>query len=102
MIFDTDILSMLGKIGRIDSLKKLFPESSLIISFEVYNELLRAKNAGYDFVGDISKQGFKVITLPSNGDPYNSNKNLREYLEDCHGKNHRRNKRPEKCLEKNI
>lgn len=63
MIFDTDILSMLGKIGRIDLLKKLFPESSLIISFEVYNELLRAKNAGYDFVGDISKQGFKVIHL---------------------------------------
>ena len=63
MIFDTDILSMLGKIGRIDLLKKLFPESSLVITFEVYNELLRAKNAGYDFVGGISKQGFKVIHL---------------------------------------
>lgn len=63
MIFDTDILSMLGKIGRIDLLKKLFPESSLIITFEVYNELLRAKDAGYDFVDDILKQEFKVIHL---------------------------------------
>ena len=63
MIFDTDILSMLCKIGRIDLLKKLFPESSLIITFEVYNELLRAKEAGYSFADDILKQQFKVIHL---------------------------------------
>ena len=55
MIFDTDILSMLGKIGRTDLLRKLFPETSLVITFEVYNELLRAKEAGYDFVDDILK-----------------------------------------------
>ncbi len=63
MIFDTDILSMLVKTGKVDLLKKLFPESSLIITFEVYNELLRAKEAGYDFVDDILKQEFKVIHL---------------------------------------
>jgi predicted nucleic acid-binding protein len=63
MIFDTDILSMLGKIGKVDLLRKLFQESSLIITFEVYNELLRAKDAGYDFVDDILKQEFKVIHL---------------------------------------
>lgn len=63
MIFDTDILSVLCKIGRIDLLRKLFPESSLIITFEVYNELLKAKEAGYDFVDDILKQEFKVIHL---------------------------------------
>jgi len=34
MIFDTDILSMLGKIGRADLLRELFPESSLVITFE--------------------------------------------------------------------
>ncbi|MDD5473132.1 MAG: hypothetical protein PHU34_03180 [Candidatus Methanoperedens sp.] len=50
MIFDTDILSMLGKIGKVDLLRKLFPESSLIITFEVYNELLRAKETGYDLL----------------------------------------------------
>jgi predicted nucleic acid-binding protein len=63
MIFDTDILSLLCKIDRIDLLKKLFPESSLIITFEVYNELLRAKEAGYNFADDILKQQFKVIHL---------------------------------------
>lgn len=63
MIFDTDILSMLGKIGRADLLRKLFPEVGLIITFEVYNELLSAKEAGYDFVDDVLEQGFKVIHL---------------------------------------
>jgi len=63
MIFDTDILSMLGKIGRADLLTKLFPEEGLVITFEVYNELLRAKEVGYDFVDDILKQGFKVVHL---------------------------------------
>jgi predicted nucleic acid-binding protein len=63
MIFDTDILSMLGKIGRADLLRKLFPEASIIITFEVYNELLRAKEAGYDFVDGVLEQGFKVIHL---------------------------------------
>ena len=46
MIFDTDILSMLGKIGKTDLLRKLFPKTSLVISFEVYNELLRQKKQG--------------------------------------------------------
>ena len=63
MIFDTDILSMLGKIGRADILRKLFPKLDLFISFEVYNELLRAKESGYDFVDDILKQRFNIIYL---------------------------------------
>ena len=65
MMFDTDILSMLGKIGRTDLLRRLFPETSLVITFEVYNELLRAKEAGYDFVDDILEQGLKVNHLDS-------------------------------------
>ena len=65
MIFDTDILSMLGKIGKTDLLRKLFPKTSLVISFEVYNELLRAKEAGYDFVDDILEQGFGIVCLDS-------------------------------------
>ena len=63
MIFDTDILSMLGKIGRADLLRKLFPEESLAITFAVYNELLRAKEVGYEFVNGILEQGLKVIHL---------------------------------------
>ena len=65
MIFDTDILSMLGKIGRADLLRKLFPETDLLITFEVYNELLIAKEVGYNFVDDILKQRFKIIHLDS-------------------------------------
>ncbi len=65
MIFDTDILSMFGKIGRTDLLRKLFPKTSLVISFEVYNELLRAKEAGYDFVDDLLEQGFGIVYLDS-------------------------------------
>jgi len=53
MIFDTDILSIFGKIDKISLLKKIFQDSDIIITFEVYNELLRAKDAGYDFVDDI-------------------------------------------------
>jgi predicted nucleic acid-binding protein len=65
MIFDTDILSMFAKTGRVDLLKKLFPDEKLIITFEVYNELLRAKEAGYDFINDILKQGFRIVNLDS-------------------------------------
>jgi predicted nucleic acid-binding protein len=65
MIFDTDILSMFGKIGRTDLLRKLFPKTSLVISFEVYNELLRAREAGYDFVDDLLEQGFGIVYLDS-------------------------------------
>ncbi len=65
MIFDTDILSILGKIGRADLLRKLFPETNLLITFEVYNELLIAKEVGYNFVEDILKQKFKIVHLDS-------------------------------------
>lgn len=65
MIFDTDILSMFGKIGKANLLSELFSEIDLAITFEVYNELLMAKEAGYDFVDDILKQRFKVTHLDS-------------------------------------
>ncbi|MGB8218501.1 MAG: hypothetical protein WCE94_14485, partial [Candidatus Methanoperedens sp.] len=42
------------------------------------------------------------ITLPSNGDPYKSQRNPDGYLENRHGNNNRRNRKPEKCLEENI
>lgn len=64
-MLDTDILSMLGKVNRADLLRELFANTDLAISFEVYNELLIAKEAGYDFVDDILKQRFKVVHLDS-------------------------------------
>ncbi len=63
MFFDTDILSMLGKIGSTALLRKLFSKPELLITFEVYNELLRAREAGYDFVDDILTLKFSVIYL---------------------------------------
>ena len=63
MLFDTDILSMLGKTGSTHLIRKLFSKSELLITFEVYNELLRAREAGYDFIDDILAQGFRVMHL---------------------------------------
>jgi hypothetical protein len=54
---------VLGKIGRTDLLRKLFPEAGFTITFEVYNELLMAKEAGYDFVDDILKHGLLIINI---------------------------------------
>lgn len=65
MLFDTDVLSMLSKVGRIDLLRRIFPEVVLSITFEVYTELLDAREAGYDFIDDILEQGFKVLHLDS-------------------------------------
>ena len=49
------------------------------------------------------KQFFnKLFTLPSNDDPYNSHKNPNGNLEYRHGNNKRRDRKSEKCLEKNI
>ncbi len=82
MIFDTDILSMLGKTGRIELLKKLFPKTELAITFEVYNELLMAKELGYDFVDDIMKQGFRVFHLDS--DSIREYEHMKEKLSNLH------------------
>jgi len=65
MLFDTDVLSMLSKIGRLDLLRRTFPEVVFSITFEVYTELLDAREAGYDFIDDILEQGFKVLHLDS-------------------------------------
>ena len=82
MIFDTDILSMLGKTGRIELLKKLFPDEDLVITFEVYNELLMAKEIGYDFVDDIINQRFRVIHLDS--DSIHEYEHMKEKLSNLH------------------
>ena len=54
---------MLAKVGKVELVRLLFPEVDLIITFEVYNELLKAKEAGYDFIDDILKIGIKIVHL---------------------------------------
>ena len=51
MIFDTDILSMLGKIGRTDLLRELFPETrrsslqlDLLEHIKLYNKKIKISN----------------------------------------------------------
>ena len=52
-IVDTDVTSMLCKIGRIELLKKIFPNSKFHITQETVKELERAKERGFDYLGEI-------------------------------------------------
>jgi len=49
IVFDTDILSCFSKIGKFDLLEKLF-KAQFYIPPRVYEEILGAKEKGYDFV----------------------------------------------------
>lgn len=62
LIFDTDILSTFGKIRRLDLLRNLLPVVKFLISPSVYNELLRAKDSGYEFVDYMMESGIFEIT----------------------------------------
>jgi predicted nucleic acid-binding protein len=59
-VADADILSMFGKAGALKLLKKAFPDISL--PPEVYKELLRARDLGYDFVDTIIEE-VEVLNL---------------------------------------
>ena len=62
-IVDTDISSMLAKTNNLDLLRKLFPKSKFFITIEIYNELLEAKESGYDYIDDILRQEFKILHM---------------------------------------
>jgi predicted nucleic acid-binding protein len=55
IIVDTDILSTFGKTNKYALLKNLFPKSKLFISPKVYQDIIKAKDMGYDFVERILK-----------------------------------------------
>ena len=63
ILYDTDILSMLGKVGKIGLLEKIFSDHLISITFEVYSELLTAKELGYDFVDNIFEHDLDIIQL---------------------------------------
>lgn len=63
LIFDTDILSTFGKIKRLDLLQELIPEIQFSIPTSVYNELLKAKDHGYDFVNYIFESEIIEVTI---------------------------------------
>jgi predicted nucleic acid-binding protein len=76
---DTDILSAFAKAGAIKYLKEFC--GKLEISPSVYEELMRAKRAGYSFVDEILQE--VDIILPSE-DEFESFRNLLESRKDLH------------------
>jgi len=66
IVLDTDILSCFAKIRRFDLLEKLF-KAQFYIPPKVYEEILRAKEKGYDFVDYIIQliddRKIKIATL---------------------------------------
>ena len=62
LVFDTDILSTFGKIRRLDLLRALFPDARFFIPHSVYNELLKVRECGYDFVDYIIECGIIEVT----------------------------------------
>ena len=63
MIFDTDVLSTFGKIKKFGLLQKLIPDMVFSIPSSVYDELLRAKDYGYDFVDYILESEIIEVTI---------------------------------------
>jgi predicted nucleic acid-binding protein len=63
IIIDTDVLSTFGKIRKHELLLKLFPLSNLLISPTVYQDLIIAKERGYDFVEYLLSYKPKVCQL---------------------------------------
>ena len=55
IIVDTSIISSLAKINRLNLIKSIFENETILIVYEVVNELLVSKEKGYDFVDRILK-----------------------------------------------
>ncbi|MFP3910427.1 MAG: hypothetical protein ACLFVX_11295 [Archaeoglobaceae archaeon] len=60
VVSDSDILSMLGKAGAVQHLKRLFEE--IYIPPAVYEELRRAKEIGFDFVDELI-ENISILSL---------------------------------------
>jgi predicted nucleic acid-binding protein len=79
VLADTDILSAFAKVNAMKLIKKLFEE--LKISPSIYEELMRAKRAGYSFVDNIF-QNTEIILLSEM--EFNSFRNLLENEKNMH------------------
>ncbi len=63
IIIDTDVLSIFGKIRKYELLLRLFPQSKLLLSPRVYQELITAKELGYDFVEYVLSHKPQICSL---------------------------------------
>lgn len=50
VVFDSDILSCIAKTRRFEFIATVFPACTFLVPGRVYEELVRAKKAGYEFV----------------------------------------------------
>lgn len=55
VVLDADILSSLAKIKRLDLIKSLFSEYEIVVPSEIYEEILRCKKLGLNFVDEIEE-----------------------------------------------
>lgn len=76
IIVDTDILSTFGKTNKYSLLKNLFPKAKLFISPKVYQDIIKAKDMGYDFVERILKH--KPLVCPLTEDEIKYSGELKE------------------------
>lgn len=53
-VVDTDIASILSKIGRLTLLQRIFPHSNYYVTLETVKELESAKELGFDYIDDIT------------------------------------------------
>ena len=63
VILDFDLLSSFAKINRIDLLEKLFSDAQLVITASVYNELLKTKEYGFNFLDEIIQSDIGLINI---------------------------------------
>jgi predicted nucleic acid-binding protein len=63
VVMDCDLISSFAKINRIDLLETLFPDAQLAITASVYNELLKTKEYGFDFLDKIIQSNVGLINM---------------------------------------
>ena len=63
VVLDCDLISSFAKINRIDLLETLFPDAQLAITASVYNELLKTKEHGFDFLDEIVQSDIGLINI---------------------------------------
>jgi hypothetical protein len=55
VVLDADILSSLAKIKRLSLIKSLFPEYDIVVPSKIYEEILRCKKLGLNFVDEVEE-----------------------------------------------
>lgn len=63
VVLDCDLTSTFAKVNRIDLLEKLFSDAKLAITASVYNELLEAKQYGFDFPDNVMQSSIGLINI---------------------------------------